>query len=85
MKHITTGCKELDGILGGGLETGSITMIYGENRVGKSRLANTICVSNTHRARVKSLPLQKTLRFQFQASAPSGNHARVSNGGCYFK
>lgn len=38
VKHITTGSKELDRILGGGVETGSITMVYGENRCGKSQL-----------------------------------------------
>jgi len=30
--HITTGCKELDDILGGGIETGSVTEVFGEFR-----------------------------------------------------
>lgn len=38
VKHITTGSKELDRILGGGIETGSITMVYGEHRCGKTQL-----------------------------------------------
>jgi RecA/RadA recombinase len=42
IKRITTGCKELDKILGGGLESMSITEIYGEFRTGKTQW-----VSNT--------------------------------------
>eukprot|EP00889_Picochlorum_renovo_P001454 jgi/Picre1/28484/NNA_003888.t1 len=38
MVRITTGCASLNGILGGGLETGSITEIYGEYRCGKTQL-----------------------------------------------
>jgi hypothetical protein len=34
---ITTGSKELDALLGGGYETGSITEIFGEFRTGKVR------------------------------------------------
>ena len=36
--RITSGCKELDAILGGGFETGTITEIFGENRSGKTQL-----------------------------------------------
>ena len=32
--HVTTGCGELDAILGGGIESGSITELYGEFRTG---------------------------------------------------
>ncbi|KAG2429936.1 hypothetical protein HYH02_013887 [Chlamydomonas schloesseri] len=42
---ITTGCKELDDILEGGIETGSITEIYGEYRCGKTQLCHTLCVT----------------------------------------
>ena len=42
--HISTGCKELDGILGGGMETGSLTELYGEFRTGKTQLCHTLCV-----------------------------------------
>lgn len=42
--HISTGCKELDSILGGGMETGSITELYGEFRTGKTQLCHTLCV-----------------------------------------
>ena len=34
--RITTGSKELDSILGGGVETGTITEIFGEGRTGAS-------------------------------------------------
>ena len=42
--HISTGCKELDASLGGGLETGSLTELYGEFRTGKTQLCHTLCV-----------------------------------------
>ncbi|GLC39242.1 DNA repair protein RAD51 A [Pleodorina starrii] len=43
--NVTTGCKELDSILEGGIETGSITEIYGEYRCGKTQLCHTLCVT----------------------------------------
>jgi meiotic recombination protein DMC1 len=42
---ISTGCKDLDGILGGGFETQCITEMYGEYRTGKSQLCMTACVT----------------------------------------
>ena len=33
--RISTGCKELDSVLGGGVETGTITEIFGESRTGE--------------------------------------------------
>lgn len=44
--HVTTGSPELDRILGGGLESGSITEFYGEFRTGKTQLALTMCVTS---------------------------------------
>lgn len=35
---ISTGCTALNEILGGGLETGSITELYGEYRCGKTQV-----------------------------------------------
>lgn len=43
---ITTGASALDKILGGGLETGSITEVFGEFRTGKTQLAHTVCVTS---------------------------------------
>ena len=43
--RITTGCKALDAILGGGIETGSVTEVFGEFRSGKTQLAATLCVT----------------------------------------
>ncbi|KAH9566861.1 hypothetical protein CY35_04G151900 [Sphagnum magellanicum] len=43
--QITTGAKELDKTLEGGIETGSITEIYGEFWTGKSQLCHTLCVT----------------------------------------
>lgn len=42
---ITTGSTALDEILGGGLESGSITEIYGEFRCGKTQLCHTLAVT----------------------------------------
>ncbi|KAF9906770.1 recombinase rad51 [Linnemannia zychae] len=42
---ITTGSGELDKLLGGGIETGSITEIFGEFRTGKSQLCHMLAVT----------------------------------------
>ncbi|OZJ06257.1 DNA repair protein rhp51 [Bifiguratus adelaidae] len=42
---ITTGSKELDKLLGGGIETGAITELFGEFRTGKSQLCHTLSVT----------------------------------------
>ena len=42
---LTTGSKELDKLLGGGIETGSITEIFGEFRTGKTQLCHTLAVT----------------------------------------
>ncbi|KAI9471954.1 MAG: DNA repair protein RAD51 [Benjaminiella poitrasii] len=42
---ITTGSRELDRILGGGIETGSITELFGEFRTGKSQLCHMLAVT----------------------------------------
>ena len=42
---ITTGCKAFDELLGGGIETMSITEAFGEFRTGKTQIAHTLCVT----------------------------------------
>ncbi|GAG95675.1 unnamed protein product, partial [marine sediment metagenome] len=47
-KHLvtlSTGSVELDKLLEGGVETGSITEIFGEFRTGKTQLCHTLCVT----------------------------------------
>ncbi len=39
--RITSGSKQLDTLLGGGIETCSITEVFGEFRTGKTQLAHT--------------------------------------------
>jgi RecA/RadA recombinase len=39
------GSTELDNLLGGGIETGSLTEIFGEFRTGKTQLCHTLCVT----------------------------------------
>ena len=42
---LTTGAVELDKLLEGGVETGSITEVFGEFRTGKTQLCHTLCVT----------------------------------------
>ncbi|KAL8293521.1 hypothetical protein RQP46_000222 [Phenoliferia psychrophenolica] len=42
---ITTGSTALDNVLGGGIETGSITELYGEFRTGKSQICHQLAVT----------------------------------------
>ncbi|TNY16983.1 putative DNA repair protein RAD51 [Rhodotorula diobovata] len=42
---ITTGSNALDNILGGGIETGAITELYGEFRTGKSQICHQLAVT----------------------------------------
>jgi DNA repair protein RAD51 len=42
---LATGSSALDNLLGGGIETGSLTEIFGEFRTGKTQLCHTLCVT----------------------------------------
>lgn len=43
--QLTTGSKELDKLLGGGIETGSLTELFGEFRTGKTQICHTLAVT----------------------------------------
>jgi len=43
--QLTTGSKELDKLLQGGIETGSITELFGEFRTGKTQLCHQLAVT----------------------------------------
>ena len=43
---ITTGSSDLDALLGGGIETGSLTEIFGEFRTGKTQMMHTLAVTS---------------------------------------
>jgi len=45
VRRLTTGSKQLDGLLGGGLETQTISEFYGEYGVGKSILCHQLAVN----------------------------------------
>lgn len=45
MIYLTTGSRELDKLLGGGIETGSLTELIGEFRTGKTQLCHTLAVT----------------------------------------
>jgi DNA repair protein RadA len=43
-KRLSTGSKNLDDLLSGGLETGAITQFYGASNTGKTHLCHLLCV-----------------------------------------
>lgn len=42
---LALGSRDLDNLLGGGIETGSLTELFGEFRTGKTQICHTLCVS----------------------------------------
>jgi len=44
-KHLTTGSKAFDELLGGGFETQAITELFGEFGSGKTQIAHQLCVN----------------------------------------
>ncbi len=45
IERITTGSKNLDNLLGGGIETQAVTEFYGEFGSGKTQICHTLCVT----------------------------------------
>jgi len=45
LNRLTTGSQNLDDLLGGGIEPGAVTEVFGEYRTGKTQLAHQLCVS----------------------------------------
>ena len=45
MVQLSSGSQSLDQLLGGGVETGSITEIFGEFRTGKTQICHTLAVT----------------------------------------
>jgi DNA repair protein RadA len=45
MLRVTTGSDSLDDLLGGGVETGAITELYGEYRTGKTQVCHQLCIT----------------------------------------
>jgi len=45
MRQLSTGCASLDNLLAGGVESQSITEIYGEFGTGKSQICQQLCVT----------------------------------------
>ncbi|KHN71670.1 Meiotic recombination protein DMC1/LIM15 -like protein [Toxocara canis] len=43
--RISTGSRELDKLLGGGIESQAITEVFGEFRTGKTQLSHTLCAT----------------------------------------
>jgi DNA repair protein RadA len=45
VRKLTTGCLSLDRLLGGGIETQTITEFYGEFGTGKSQICQQLCIT----------------------------------------
>ncbi|EFO64232.1 Dmc1b [Giardia lamblia P15] len=45
VKRLSTGCADFNALLGGGVETMSITEVFGEFRTGKTQLCHTLAVT----------------------------------------
>jgi DNA repair protein RadA len=45
LAKVTTGSQKLDELFGGGIETGSVTELFGEFRTGKTQIAHQLCVT----------------------------------------
>jgi len=45
LERISTGSSALDGLLGGGVQTGAITEFYGEFGTGKTQISHQLCVN----------------------------------------
>ncbi len=75
IKRITTGCKDLDKILGGGLESMSITEIYGEFRTGKTQWVSSILPPQM------PLPVSLSLSSTFLTLDLAGSYPRCDKHG----
>ena len=45
LNRLTTGSQNFDELLGGGIEPGALTELFGEYRTGKTQLAHQLCVN----------------------------------------
>ncbi|MFX0012489.1 MAG: DNA repair and recombination protein RadA [Candidatus Hermodarchaeota archaeon] len=45
LNHLTTGSQNLDELLMGGIEPGSVTELFGEYRTGKTQIVHQLCVN----------------------------------------
>lgn len=63
IRRISTGCSDLDALLGGGIESMAITEVFGEFRSGKTQLCHTIAVTaQLDGSRVAYLDTEGTFR-----------------------
>lgn len=71
-RPLTTGCKKIDQLLGGGFRPGEITELSGGSRAGKTRLAVQTCLhaikAFRHQKRVLYITIRKMLDDQTLAS-----------------
>lgn len=60
---ITTGSSDLDSIIGGGVESGFITEIFGESNTGKTQLSETLSVTCQVLVIISTSPIFECKRF----------------------
>ena len=68
---ITTGSTKLDELLGGGIETGSITELFGEFRTGKTQICHMLCVTCQVRCALKLVILHSLYILKLSDSVDS--------------
>lgn len=75
--RISTGSKNLDELLGGGIETRAITELYGEYGTGKTQICHTLCITvqqeenESHKSRALYVDTENTFRPERIASISS--------------
>ena len=53
-ERISTGSKNLDDLLEGGIETRAVTEIYGEYGTGKTQICHTLCLLSHSKKNLKN-------------------------------
>jgi RecA/RadA recombinase len=72
-RRVSTGCSSLDKLLGGGLPSDGVSLIYGEAETGKSSLA-TQCAVNCARAGLKSIFIDSDGTFSSRRLSQIAHH-----------
>ncbi len=72
-RRVSTGCSSLDKLLGGGLPSDGVSLIYGEAETGKSSLA-TQCAVNCARADLKSIFIDSDGTFSSRRLSQIAHH-----------
>ena len=77
-KRLTTGCSDIDDVLGGGILTGTVTDLCGEAGAGKSQLCMQLALHSLLPEHAGGLSYQ-IHNCDSQASSPSSTNSRSSS------